>query len=615
MNTINSISVMSRAVVSHAVLTRSGLFIDEEYFANKGQIGKVKKSFTVTVIELKKYIKTMSLFKYSKVGGAKYVILPRHGGVKILKGLEKKLGLPPLIVDNQMMSGEPPKFTFTREGKFRGNQKIIFDHIMKNYFSPSMVSRGLASLILQLDTGQGKSYIGAALIAHLQVKTLIICHSTAVASDWIDKTLRGEFPNNVIGQYNGSSKKDGDIVVAIVNSLIMDDMKVLTNKSKKTYVKMTPTDFFSRFGLIIYDETQKYNSKSFSKVFWRAQAPYVIGLSATPSRHEFHKISKWGIGDVLDAKTIPGYSTKKSKFKGEVGMIKYHAPAKYSQLLLNEKLEILNVAATINMITEDPYRNSIIIDKMTELISEGLNIFVFSDRKAHLHELKAGLIENGKRYVKSIENPLTAHGIPKTVVALIRKYVFYCHSSILIGGGGSGKVGRERMEKAERFSNVILTTYPYMDTGKSIPKMNAIMLCTPRKNNSEQSIGRILRLGSDESTVRQIIDVVDWGTRLKNQWYTRKKFYTSRGYEIASTEYDCRDRFIGDARQDDCVVGSSIISKTKPVKNTTINSSEADNSDSESGSASESEEAIRERGKDMFKKYSAFLDQDSSGSD
>ena len=79
---------------------------------------------------------------------------------------------------------------------------------------------------------------------------------------------------------------------------------------------------------------------------------------------------------------------------------------------------------------------------------------------------------------------------------------------------------------------IILTTYQYMGTGKSIPKMDAIIYATPRKSKSRQFTNRIFRLGSNYDIERQIYDIVDWRTIVKNQWYKRKKYYNEKEYAI-----------------------------------------------------------------------------------
>jgi superfamily II DNA or RNA helicase len=95
-----------------------------------------------------------------------------------------------------------------------------------------------------------------------------------------------------------------------------------------------------------------------------------------------------------------------------------------------------------------------------------------------------------------------------------------------------GGATAESMEEAQLNSNVILTTYAFMGTGVSIPKMDALILATPRKSKSRQYINRIFRLGGDYASVRKIVDIVDWSTHMKSQWYLRKKYYDEKKYPI-----------------------------------------------------------------------------------
>jgi hypothetical protein len=39
-------------------------------------------------------------------------------------------------------------------------------------------------------------------------------------------------------------------------------------------------------------------------------------------------------------------------------------------------------------------------------------------------------------------------------------------------------------------------------------------------------------LGGDYASVRKIVDIVDWSTHMKSQWYLRKKYYDEKKYPI-----------------------------------------------------------------------------------
>ena len=72
-----------------------------------------------------------------------------------------------------------------------------------------------------------------------------------------------------------------------------------------------------------------------------------------------------------------------------------------------------------------------------------------------------------------------------------------------------------------------MTTYPYSSTGVSIDKMDSLILATPRKSKMTQILGRIFRLGGDQSVKRFIVDIVDNKITLKSQYSARKKVYTN----------------------------------------------------------------------------------------
>jgi hypothetical protein len=101
--------------------------------------------------------------------------------------------------------------------------------------------------------------------------------------------------------------------------------------------------------------------------------------------------------------------------------------------------------------------------------------------------------------------------------------------SILRGGVAKTAVGDARRARA----HIVLTTYGFSRRGISLPDMTAIVEATPRRNGMRQILGRILRRGSDESIVRQVVDIVDCRTGLKGQAADRRKIYREKGYPIS----------------------------------------------------------------------------------
>ena len=90
-----------------------------------------------------------------------------------------------------------------------------------------------------------------------------------------------------------------------------------------------------------------------------------------------------------------------------------------------------------------------------------------------------------------------------------------------------------------------------MGTGKSIVKMNGLVLAHSRKNKMRQFINRIFRLGSDATITREIWDICDVKTRIAAQWRTRKEYYESKKYKIIErvVKYDTIDTYLPTAKK------------------------------------------------------------------
>jgi superfamily II DNA or RNA helicase len=365
----------------------------------------------------------------------------------------------------------------------------------------------------------GKTYIAMDLISKINKKTLIIVPNTFLLKQWIE-LLKQYFPNNTIGEYYSKTKKDGDIIVSIINSAVLEEFTFKTKIDKKKIVTtLTPLEYYNQFGLVIFDESHTYCSNTFKQIFNRCQCDYMLGLTATPNERidTFDKISHMNIGDVLDVEQIENYIKNDVIFESTINVIKYNGPEIYTQVEINPRNNMMNVPHIINQLIEDEYRNQLIIDNIIKLSKEKLNIFIFSERRNHLLTLYDLLSEQ-------IENECEI-SIPEE------------DKSIVLYGGSSN----DDINEAKHHSNVIFTTYQYSSTGVSIVKMNALILATPRKSNSTQIIGRVFRLGAGQDVHRRIIDIVDNKIPLKYQFYQRKKTYINRNSKITTTEVNYQD--------------------------------------------------------------------------
>lgn len=483
----------------YIVITKSGAFIKFEFFKKQDRvelIKKLKSYFTVRHRNLLGY--TEEIVCASIEPQRERIIVPRFG---VFEVLTKRFGLEGFSTASQLKIGDQPKTPFQWIGTQSKNQELLSDEIISNHFSYERAIRGSAGVIVNLEAGQGKSYLAAYLMCAIQRKTAIIVHSTALLSQWAT-VLRRCIENVNIGYYHGKTKVDGDVIIMVMNSAAGNQFVI----NKKLY---TNIEFYNRFGLIIFDECHMLCTETGKKILGSAQAPYMLGLSATPDDHikGFNSMIYWGIGPVLNAKDLPGYDVISTSFKGTVHRMMYYGPQEYTMPMVNETTGLTSISKTINMICQDSRRNDLIIDCIVDGLNLGLYMFVFADRRDYLDTLCKMLKKMRGISGSIIENDTDFKRI--------------------VGGDKE-----EILENAEKKSKVIFTTYQYMGTGKSIIKMNGLVMATPRKSKMAQYINRIFRLGSDQSIERHIWDICDMKISLASQWATRKMYYLDKGYPI-----------------------------------------------------------------------------------
>lgn len=441
-------------------ITKSGIFIED---FDEHEYKYITKRFTLPVYdEFTKYETNIKLYKHSNGR----IIVPRFGmDVDTISYIKK---------------GDKKNFQFT--GKLNDYQTKIYEYLIENIYNKENIKSGKAGCILAMPAGSGKTYLPIALSSYFKRKVAYICHNKSILSQ-VKKTLESNLtidgkPIN-IGYYYSDEKKDGDIVLLIINSASKDEF-IINNK------KFTAIEYFNQFGFIIYDECHLYINEKGIKTFKQAQAPAMIGLSATPDENvkKLDKIIRYYLGKVIYPEKIINVETVIYNITVNRIIYKCHKENAISDEYYSNNITKLN---------SDKYRNQLIINCLFEAKKLGLNVYIFSDRREHLLQLK-----------DLINEQLTDY------------------KNICIMGGSDDT----DMEIANEESDIILSTYDYMGTGRSIVKMNGLIFATPRKNKIKQFIGRIHRLGSDPKITRYVWDIID--PPLIQQSRKRLSFYKDK---------------------------------------------------------------------------------------
>lgn len=373
---------------------------------------------------------------------------------------------------NILNDGEELNINFN--GSLRKEQEPVFDISYKQIMDTG-------GGIISLKCGGGKTILALYILSQIKRKTIIVVHKEFLMTQWYDRIL--EFiPDAKIGKIQQTTidVEGKDIVLAMVHSLSM---------------KEYDDDVFRDFGFCIYDECHHMGAEIFCKCMPKIACKYSLGLSATPKRKDgMSKVFEWYLGSIayMSRDIIQDYV--------EVQIIKYfNSNTLYSQIPLSYMKKPC-MPKMINNICNFKERTDKIIQMILPLSNIGRSILVLSDRRNHLDyiytSLKTYEIESG----------------------------FYV-------GGMKPQELRDSQEK-----NVILGTYSMASEGMDIPKLNTIILGSP-KSDVVQSVGRILR---QKKEVRKfhplIIDINDEFSMFLNQSKKRLTLYNKHKYDINITD-------------------------------------------------------------------------------
>ena len=374
---------------------------------------------------------------------------------------------------------EGDKINIKFKGDLREEQKPIYDICMKQILS-------IGGGILSLKCGGGKTILALYVLSKLKHKTIVIVHKDFLMTQWYDR-IKEFIPDARIGkiQQNTIDIENKDIVLAMVQSLSM---------------KEYPEDTFNSFGLAIFDECHHLGAEVFQRCMSKVQTKYMFGLSATPNRKDgCRKVFEWYIGKTA-------YATKeKNTDYVKVDILTYSIDDEaYCKIenIYTQKGPKACCPRMINNICNYKPRTNIVILKIIEYFKEGRDILYLSDRRQNLKDIYDMLKKNN------------------------------IDSGFYVGGMKPEQL-RDAQEK-----QIILGTFSMASEGMDIPKLNTIILGSP-KSDIVQSVGRILRQTKENRKFHPLIfDINDEFSIFKNQSKKRLQFYHKQNYDIDIIDLD-----------------------------------------------------------------------------
>ncbi|MEL3970937.1 DEAD/DEAH box helicase family protein [Rossellomorea oryzaecorticis] len=343
--------------------------------------------------------------------------------------------------------------------------------------------------VLSATTGFGKTVVGSAMIQRRQTNTLIIVHRKQLLEQWKESLaafLDCEKKDiGIIG--GGKHKPSGKIDVATIQTLTSKTENLMKIKE---------------YGHIIVDECHHISAFTFERVMKEAQAQYVLGLTATPTRKD-------GLHPIMNMQCGPIRYKVKAKSQAKVHHFDHILIPKHT--VFHSKKE--TIQELFSQLQEDEKRNEMIFNDILKSLDEGRSPIILTERQRHIDLLTERL-----------------EGSAKNIIVL--------------KGGLSKKEEQKRLRRLKEIpeteERIIIATGKYIGEGFDDSRLDTLFLTMPVswKGTLQQYVGRLHRTHH----LKQDVKVYDYVDRkvpvLKKMYEKRLKGYNSLGYNVQHEKVD-----------------------------------------------------------------------------
>lgn len=223
--------------------------------------------------------------------------------------------------------------------------------------------------VLTLPTGSGKTTCALYIASVLQKRTLIVVHKRLLLEQWRERIAQF-LPRASVSVVQGAEcDVSGDIVVAMVQTLISRQHEVST---------------FASCGMLIFDEAHHVGAPVFSQCMRRLQLMYTLGLTATPTRRDgLHRVIHWNLGAMAFEAAL------RERSDVEVCSFTYTSP-RYALPQPVNRVGTVDSTAVMTTLVQDASRTAYLVDRVAR-IEPQRQVLVLSHRTAHCEALRDGL--------------------------------------------------------------------------------------------------------------------------------------------------------------------------------------------------------------------------------
>ena len=376
-------------------------------------------------------------------------------------------------------------------GKLREEQELAINELLKHNIG-----------VLSATTAFGKTVIASYIVGIRKTNTLVLVHTQALMQQWkksLEQFLTFDItppeqrkgrgrkktwsPVGLLGA--GKDTLNGIVDVAVMQSLVDGDK-----------VK----ELVRNYGMIIVDECHHVSAVNFEKILKYANAKYVYGLTATPTRQDgHHPIIFMQCGPIryrVDAKA----QADKREFEH------YIIPRFTSFRSISDD----NITTLYKKLSDDAMRNNLIVNDVVSAIKNGRTPIILTERREH--------------------------------VAMLAELLKPCCDNVIeIVGTTSAKSRRETLERLDNIpqeeSLVVVATGRYVGEGFDYPRLDTLFLALPIawKGKVAQYAGRLHRNYPGKAEV-QVYDYIDIHVPVLERMYQKRvKSYSAIGYKTKIT--------------------------------------------------------------------------------
>lgn len=515
--------MLSTTSTINTIMTNYGYLLKKTNIDLK-LLEEIRNDLTVKPVKKNvKYCEDKEPFPIFQEGNAK-LLLPKYYGLE-------RLGEPSEIKTTVecVLMNDTDKYEFN--GTLRDYQIPVIEKAKQRFFIKND-NDGYDLLpygggVITIPPGKGKTCLGLYLsylfrkLTKKKINTLIIVHKTFLVNQWIER-IKQYLPDAKIGiiQQDKIDIEGKDIVIGMLQSICM-----------KNYDE----DVFERFSFVIFDEVHHLGAKVFSNALLKIQAPYTLGLSATPIRDDkLEKVFYWHLGSTIWEQYADNDNTVIIK------MYNYNTslPNKLLKPVFNFRSKQINMAKMVTNITELVIRNQHIVNLITNEIFPIIPILYdkYHIKKITKHTiLQPNLFDNLKSLTAEptlrFRKCLLLSNRIEHLKRIEKMLIDYDPRWSKLIGYYIGGMKEKKLKESEQ-KPLLLGTFEMASEGLDIADLDTIILGTP-KSNITQSLGRMLRLQAHMRHFTPIAyDIVDNVTVFVSQGKKRYSSYVSKDYNV-----------------------------------------------------------------------------------